>query len=370
MMLARQGHQVTVFTPWYPSLRTRAPRQEERDGITIRRLSPWLHFGNAGLMPQLAWLLKDFDVIHLHYPCIGGAEFAMSAAKEYGIPLITTYHMDLVGKGSWKRPIFRAYNKTMLSKMVTSSAKILVTSLDYARHSLLAHWLEKSPEKFVALPCSVDTAVFTPLPKNPELLKSLGIKDGDRVMLFVGGLGDAHYFKGITYLLDAFALVKKRVRDGENIKLVIVGEGNRKEEYKTCAKQLGIHDQVVFATAPSTKDLVAYYNIADVLVLPAIDSSEAFGIVLIEAMACGKPVIASRLPGVRSVVEEGESGLLTEPKNTEDLANKMETLLCNPALREAMGWRSLARAREKYSNTAVAARLAAVVSEMKVKKAL
>ena len=128
------------------------------------------------------------------------------------------------------------------------------------------------------------------------------------------------------------------------------------------AGRLGVHNDVIFAGKSSDEDLPQYYNLANVVVLPSIDKSEAFGIVLTEAMACGKPVIASDLPGVRSVVEHEANGFLVEPKNENILAEKINLILLSRELRKKFGERSRQIAEEKYDMEKIIVKLEKILS--------
>ena len=110
-----------------------------------------------------------------------------------------------------------------------------------------------------------------------------------------------------------------------------------KADYQDKAEALHISKKIIFAGSPGNTELVDYYNLADIFILPSIDKSEAFGLVLLEAGACGKPLIASGLAGVRTVVWDGENGFLVEPKNEKDLADKIKQLLSDDELRIKMG---------------------------------
>ena len=127
--------------------------------------------------------------------------------------------------------------------------------------------------------------------------------------------------------------------------LVIVGEGELKSRYQALAARLKIESRAKFVGYVAEKDLPKYYNLADVVVLPSIDKSEAFGLVL----ACAKPVIASNLPGVRSVVAEKVDGLLVEPRNIDELANKINYLLLNPELGVKYGKAGRVKVEAQYS---------------------
>ena len=119
--------------------------------------------------------------------------------------------------------------------------------------------------------------------------------------------------------------------------------------YKNLAEQLQIETKTIFAGSAKEAELPDYYALADVLVLPSVDSSEAFGIVLIEAFASGKPVIASNLPGVRSVVEDSVDGYVVIPKNVNDLATKIYAVISDADRAGLMGRAGLEKVQQIYS---------------------
>jgi len=339
--LKKLGHQVTVFTPDYE------PVKEEFTDLEIKRIKPLFKYGNAAFIPALGKMLKGFDIIHLHYPFFGAAEIIWLHNSKFKIQnskLILHYHMDVVGRG-WLKLIFKFHNQFILPKIVKAADKIIFTSLDYSKNSNLAKWLKNQPSKFVAIPNGVDSQNFLPQLKSQTLLEKYQINPSDKIILFVGGLDQAHYFKGIEYLLQAVSRLRQTAYFW---KLIIVGEGDLKNYYSDYANQLGLDNEVIFSGYAPDEDLPNYYNLADVCVLPSIDKSEAFGLALIEAMACGKPVVATDLAGVRSVVEDGVNGLLTQPKNAADLAAKINYLLINPEIAQEFGHNGRKKVEEEY----------------------
>ena len=335
------GHDVTVFTPLYK------PVGPESANYKIVRLKPIFKFGNAAYVPALKRYLKKFDIVHLHYPFFGGAEMVWRKRrqlKKRKIRIVLHYHMDVVGQGA-KKMIFSFHKKTMLPKMVKMADKIILTSLDYGQNSDLAKFIKTDPEKFVEVPNGVDTAFFSPKSKDQALMAKLGLETEEKIILFVGALDKAHYFKGVEFLLEAG---ERLVQAAYRWRLLIVGQGDMKEYYESLANQLRIHKKTVFAGFVSEADLPKYYNLAEVVVLPSIDKSEAFGLVLVEAMACGKPVIASDLAGVRSVIDNGQNGLLCQPQNADDLAAKINYILTKPEQAESFARHGLIKARTRY----------------------
>ena len=131
-------------------------------------------------------------------------------------------------------------------------------------------------------------------------------------------------------------------------RLKIVGDGDLKQKYKDLSRQLKLELQVEFAGKLDDKELIRSLQNSDLLILPSINSNEAFGIVLIEALACGVPVIASDLPGVRKVFENRQEGLLIEPNNTEDLTRKLKFILNNENVRRNMAKSAQKLVKRKY----------------------
>ncbi len=171
------------------------------------------------------------------------------------------------------------------------------------------------------------------------------------------------HFDGLR--LDDVVFIKESIDEemfstrvfSNDVLLNIIGEGDLKPYYKNLAKQLKIAEQVCFAENVDNNKLVNYYNYCDVVVLPSINKGEAFGLVLLEAMACAKPVIASNLPGVRGVFKKGKHGLLVQPDNVDDLANKVKAILSDKNLARKMGQAGKELVKKKYTWEKVGKRL-------------
>jgi len=325
--LKAEGCFVDVFTPHY---QTTWLKEEEWLGSKIFRLQTKWKIGNAAGLNIRPDDLENYDVVHLHYPFIGGVKSVLKWKKQSHKPLVVTYHMDLVANG-WRGLLFKIYSWIVLPKLVAVADKIIFSSLDYGQHSFLKKYLKKQPAKFLAIPFGVEI-------KNAGLSKIEAKKELDwggvgKVVLFVGALDKAHYFKGLDVL---FASLPKLGQFKEKIKVVIVGDGELKNYYQKKANQMGVADKINFAGKISDEDLIKYYLASDVLVLPSIGSSEAYGVVLIEAESQGLPVIASNLPGVREQVGE-DRGKLFKIKDSEDLAKQILSILVDINLAEKIG---------------------------------
>ncbi|MFA6146252.1 MAG: glycosyltransferase family 4 protein [Patescibacteria group bacterium] len=332
---ARRGHNVLVLTPRYGG--KKLPTQDS-DFRTIY-LKPFLKFGNAAMVPQVTWHLKNFDIIHLHWPFIG-AEFIIFA-KLCGLikkSLVVQYQMDLIDRG-WRGIFFKLYSLFFIPLLAKAADKILVSSFDYAHYSHIRRYVDRFEKKFIAVPLGVDMSKFYLQPKDEELLKKYNLSYREKIVLFVGGLDRAHYFKGIDVLIKAIADV--------NCKLIIVGEGDLKPKYQTLANNLNIKEKVIFAGYVPDEDLPKYYNLADVCVLPSIGRSEAFGLVLVEAMACAKPIIVSDLPGPRTLVQN--NGFKVKVSDVNDLRQKISLILEDQVLANQLGAQSFRLIKEQYN---------------------
>ena len=335
--LARAGHDVTVITANHPPGDHAYPEE-----ITVRRLPVLFRIGNAPLLPGLL-ALEGFDIIHLHYPFYFGAETVFLKSVGTGQRYVVTYHQDVLF-GGLLGVLERLHHRWLGTRVLLRAQKILATSWDYARESRLSKLLQSRPEQVSQLPNGVDAQRFRPDVDGSALRARYDLGPSDSIILFVGALDRAHYFKGVGILLEAMTLLPDA-----SIRLLVVGGGDLRRAYQGQAQDLGLQDRVIFCGRVSDEELPYHYALCDLHVLPSITMGEAFGVVLLEAMATGKPVIASNLPGVRSVVSGGNDGLLTHPGDANDLAQKIHWLLDHPLRAREMGQQGRAKVEERYA---------------------
>lgn len=355
--IASLDYAVTAYAPAREGL---APGK--RHGYELRTLAPLFSYGNAAFVPGVAGLFANHDLVVLHYPFFGGAEplwLAKLVAAKRG-RLVVAYHMDVVGAGTLA-PFFRAHSRWLMPHVLRAAERILVTSTDYARSGALRSTIMRVPSRFRELAPAVDVGRFSPGEKPGELLRRHGLKGDDRVVLMVGGLDRAHYFKGVPTLLAALA-----TRQLAGIKAVIVGDGDLRPALQSMAKAAGLADRVVFAGGASDKELPSYYRLADVFAFPSVDKSEAFGIVALEAAASGVPIVASDLPGVRTIVRHGENGVRVPPRSASALASALSSLLADAPRRRAYAEAGRAMAEREYSAERRLARWKEILAELKV----
>ncbi len=306
--LIKRGHQVEVFTPQYDE-----PTEPELE--YVKRLRPSLKYGNAARIGQVAGALGEFDLVHLHYPFFGTANVVRKWKRSNPQKsLILTYHMDARSPG-WKGLIFKLYAKYWMPKILDQADKILVSSFEYARTSDAAAHLVANADKWIELPFAVDTGRFMPREKPSALFKRYDLNEQNPTVLFVGAMDDAHHFKGVSVLLRSLFFLKQ---NNYNIQAIFVGGGDRRDDYRMRATGMGLDDRVRFVGYVNESELPYHYNMGDLFVLPSTDKGEAFGMVLLEAMASGVPVVASDLPGVKKVARSG--GVTVNPGDERALS--------------------------------------------------
>ena len=335
---ADRGHEVEVFTA--PA----AGEPPDPGAVTVRRIEPVLAIGNAPLIPSLA-RIAGFDVIHLHYPFIFGSELALLARARRpgrGQALLVHYKNRLVGKGL-RRALFEGYEHSVAPALIRAADRVCVLSADHADSvSYLRRARREDPEKLVEMPNGVDADVFAP--GDSELRERLGIPADALVAAFVATLDRAHHFKRLDLAIAALG----KLADPQ-IHLVVAGGGELLDGFRAGAARAGVGDRVHFLDAVPHALLPDVLRAADLFLLTT-EPPESFGIVLIEAMACGLPVIATDYPGVRAVVDEGETGTLVPRGDVDAVAAALRAMAdAGPQGRRAMGDAGRAKAVREWS---------------------
>jgi glycosyltransferase involved in cell wall biosynthesis len=333
--LSRLGHSITVYTANYPK-----ENYIEPDGYLIHRLPILFRIGNAPFLPTLLTIQK-YDLIHLHHPFIFGSEMVWFSSQLRKIPYLITHHNDLIAPGL-RGILFNAYSTLVTPRIFDRARKIVLVSLDHALSGKLSHLIWKYHSKVVEIPNGVDTNLFRPDLEAGSVRQHLGISDRQKILLFVGALDSAHHYRRVDLLIEAV----HRTHD-PNLQLIIAGSGNNLPVYKQLSLSLDLGSQVHFIGKIANRELPLIYSASDVVVLPSF-VQEAFPLVLLEAMACGKPFIASNLPGVRSMVDN-ENGLLVKPGDAIDLAEKISEILHDPGRQKEMGVRGRLKVEKDYS---------------------
>jgi len=326
--LARMGHEVRVIAPASKAISgfgdrfiaIGSPRPIPTSGSIARvTVSPWLSKKVKGVLER-----EKFDIIHLHEPLM--PMLCTTVLRLSQTANIGTFHACSGSPGyDIARPLGTWLLKRWFRKL---HGKIAVSkpAMEFA-HSYFAGY-------YNILPNGVDIEHF-----SPDISPIEEFRDGKLNILFVSRLEKR---KGLNYLLEAFKQVKREI---PNSRLIIVGPGTRlRRGYEREVKRSGLKD-VVFTGLVAYEDLPRYYKAADIFCAPAT-GRESFGIILLEAMAAGKPVVASNIEGYASVLAHNVEGLLVPPADKEMLTRALLSLLTDESLRREMGARGRVKALE------------------------
>lgn len=307
-----------------------------------------------------------YDMIHSHYWLSGWV--ARELRESWGSPVIQMFHTlgrlkDIVAQSEEEREAARRIE--VETEVMTFADRIVAaTAMEKAQMTRL---YGADPVKITVIPCGVDLSLFRPIPMD-EARERLDICERKHMVLFVGRI---ERLKGIDTLLEAMAIV---VRDfpnwQEKICVCIVG-GDTSEDSAVVDREmqrlqdlraeLGIADLVTFLGAQTQDALPDHYSAADVVVMPSY--YESFGMVAMEAMACGTPVIASQVGGLAFTVQDGVTGFLVPDRNPPALAEKITLLLKDQALRNKLGIQGIERA-EQHSWARIADQVISLYSDL------
>ncbi len=317
------GHDVRIITPYSgPSSSIGS-----KDIIPIGKPVPIPSGGSVArvtispvLAPPVRTILdrERFDVIHIHEPlCSTLTLTILNLSKAINVGTFHACHRKPRG--------YQIVSPFMMGLFKKLHGKIAVS--EPAKEFVSKYF----PGEYQVIPNGINVARFsTPRP----LIE--GLSDGKLNILFVGR---PEKRKGLTYLLEAYRKVKRQVPLS---RLIVVGPGT--ERYDSEARKLGLED-AVFTGYVDNDMLPSYYQSADIFCSPAT-GGESFGIILLEAMAASKPIVASAISGYASVMSDGVQGILVPPKDKEALAGALIKLLSDPDLRQQMGAKGRIRAEE------------------------
>jgi glycosyltransferase involved in cell wall biosynthesis len=322
--LARRGHQVTVLTSRFDR---HLPAREVRDGVEIVR--PWVmaRVSKGVLMPTVSWwatqLVRSHDVVSIHLPQFDAPGIALRG-RLFRKPTVLTYHCDL----SLPPTLFnRMANQVihLANHLAASASHVIVAyTRDYAENSpFLARYLGK----VTVIPPPVEVAEV-----KEEEVKRFRARLGLTNERAIGMAARLATEKGVEYLVEALPVVLERYPDlrvlfaGEHRN--VIGERAYARRLSSSIEQLGAHWDFLGVLDP--RAMATFFRACDMTVLPSINSTESFGLVQVESMLCGRPVVASALPGVRQPVRTTGMGRIVPARDAKALAEAVLEVLDHP----------------------------------------
>jgi glycosyltransferase involved in cell wall biosynthesis len=295
---------------------------------------------------DLKKLTSDLDIIYsadLFYP------YTYQAVKT-GIPTIVTewenipFNVETLPYSKIKK-----YNRTYATHFVAITEK--------AKAALVIEGV--SPDRISVLPAGIDCERFKPAERNAEIGKKLGISEDSKRILFVGRLVPE---KGIFSLLNAFSMLLSNV---QNVELLIVGSGSpsTRVQISRLIANLKIGHKVKYLGRINYSNMPQIHNLADVFCLPSATTktwAEQFGYSIVEAMACGKPVISTSTGSIPEVVKDRATGILVKPNDPRELNGALEELILNRQERNAFGRNGREWVLQKFEANKIAMQLAEI----------
>lgn len=334
--VSKQGHEVHVLAPY-----TGDKTEFQLDGVYVQKFnyfypkrfqklagrSGMIDNVKEGIFVKFQFLtfiifnvinscrkLKDMDIVHVQWPIPNGLG-ALFLKWIYNIPSINTVYGEEVY-------LSKRYHVTNILKFLLHWSSNIITISNATFEACLNIGLSES--RLGIIPFGVDTSFYKPLnvTKDEEIFQ----------ILAVGYLIER---KGFMYLISS---IKEILKEHENIRLKIVGSGPQEQQIKNHITELDLEKHAEIIGNISDDELLKMYNSSDIFVLPSIIDSqgntEGLGVVLLEAMACGLPVIGSNIGGIPDIIHEGETGLLVPQKDISGLSKSIIKLIENPNLRE------------------------------------
>lgn len=311
--------------------------EETVEGVSVTRVGTRATLSAAPISPGLVSRIRReaADIVHLHHPNpVAVMAYLLSGHRG---TLVITYHSDIV-----RQKKLGAIFQPFLERALAWSDAIIATSPNYLETSTV---LQAHRERCEVLPYGIPVEQFTH--RDEPAIARLRERFGSRVVITVGRL---IYYKGFDVLVRAMKDV-----DGT---LLVIGDGPLRAELEALSQSLGIGDRVHFLGEIHNRDVAAYYHASDVFALASVARSEAFGIVQLEAMACGLPVVNTSLDsGVPFVSLDGLTGLTVPPGDSDALSRALTTLLDDSDLRARMGEAARRRVDTEFTSPVMGRRM-------------
>lgn len=322
---ARRGHQVTILTSQDDR---KLPRLDHLDGVTVVRIPPLMRVSKGLLMPGMpaaAWkALRQADVVNLHMPQLDAAYIAWFG-RLMRKPVVLTYHCDLRLPHGLIHSVANQVSHVANNMAALGSDAIVCITRDYAEHSrYLSRYLEKV--RVVDAPVELAPAGASDI---RAFRAKFDIKEGQRIIGMAARMATE---KGVEYLVQALPQVLEHLPQA---RVLFVGSYQNvvgEEEYIARILPLieGLKDHWSLLGNLSAVEMTAFFKTCEVLVMPSLNSTEAFGLVQVEAMSCGTPVVATNLPGVRVPVSSSGMGRIVPAADAGAIAQAILEILAEP----------------------------------------
>jgi len=310
--------------------------REKVRGVDVIRAASLGRVAHTSICPSFPALIRrhaaEINTVHHPDPM---AALSYLLARPRG-KLTVVYHSDIV-----KQKLTYLVYYPILMKFLRRAGRISVTSPQYLESSVI---LSKFKNKCVVIPIGIDISLYRRTPEIAGRVKEIRREYGEKTVLFIGRLA---LYKGVEYLVKAMENVEG--------KLIVIGGGDRLPSLMMMVASHGLEDKIFFMENLDRQELLAYLHACSVFCLPSITRNEAFGIVGLEAMACGRPVVSTRLKsGIAYTNQDGLTGRVVPPADAGALAAALNEILADPERGEAFGRAGRKRVEELFSREKMA----------------
>jgi glycosyltransferase involved in cell wall biosynthesis len=335
--MAKLGHDIVVFTTSVDSKN----HFSEEDGIKVYRYGINLKIDKAffsfGMFPRS--LQQDVDIVHLHYALPPAELASLFYTQMKRKPLVVTYHGD--ANPSYGNLIRKA-GLSLLDRFIvpTILSRARVITCNSVHYIPISRFLPKYREKIIAIPPGINADEYRMHYSKEECRNKLSLHKDEKIILFVGALIN---YKSPDLLIKAMPTIIEKNPDA---RLVFVGDGPLRGDLERLANDLRVNHAIKLVGAVPYDTTASYYGAADIFALPSTGRTESFGIVLLEAAAAGLPIVVSSLETFRAFIKDGYNGLVAKLGDIDSLAETINRLLSDAALRQEMGENARASIRD------------------------
>lgn len=343
--LASSGHSVDVITSCFRGLKPR----ETTGGVNIHRV-PVLDRGSLDVATMSSLLsfpvpavaagrgllrMKKYDIIHSFF-AVPSAPAGVILSRISGIPhVLTVFGGDIYDPTKKLSPHRHAMFRWAVRAVLNGSAKVTTESADIAAHAARIYHPHREID---VVPIGLPRIHFSPVPR-----KELSMRENSIYLVSIGRLIKR---KGFEYLIQALAILSEK---GIDLRLILIGDGPERTALEALAAETGVSDHVLFAGRVDDKTKFLYLSASDIFVLPSIH--EGFGIVLLEAMSCSLPVVATNRGGQTEIIKDGRNGTLVPTADADSLARAIEAFAASEDSRKRTGKNNLEDVKQYNMST-------------------
>ena len=295
---------------------------------------------STDIMAFLKKALKDFDVVHAHEYRTYENIVLHHYAKKYDITYLLQAHGSL-RRDDPKRSLKWVYDIFFGYSLLKDASKVIALTPTEAEQYMS---MGVPKEKIAIIPNGIDLSEYAELPPKGSFKKKFNIPEDRKIILY---LGRVHKIKGIDFLIRAYAYLKNKMNFKDAVLVIAGPDDGYLSEVKSLVHDLSVSNSVLFVGSLYGGDKLAAYVDSEVYILPS--RYETFGMTVLEAYACGKPVIASDVGGLKELIVDGETGFLFEAGNFKQMAEKIVYLLNNSDKAVEIGRKARILVEEKYS---------------------